>query len=94
MSSVEVGERVGAILSGNATEVQFLGYGVRLEDEVPPDDVGGFNLGIPNPCLLLDNGEKVYGCEVWWGSEELIAEVIRDKTVIPVGLSDLRGEEQ
>lgn len=25
-----------------------------------------------NPCIELDNGKRVYGCECWWGPEDQI----------------------
>lgn len=70
----DVGTRVGAILSdGDGTQIiQFLGFGTYDGDFVPPKEVGGFNLGIPNPRLTLDNGSVVWGCECWWGSETTI----------------------
>lgn len=72
-----VGDRVGAILGGNNTTVRFFGYGVRVEDEIPAAAAGWMaealrEEGITNPCILLDSGERVYGCECWWGSEATI----------------------
>lgn len=70
------GERIGAILKAKNDVVYFLGFGVYKGDEVPPEDVGGFNVGMPNPRLDLDDGQTVWGCECWWGSENKVKEMI------------------
>lgn len=68
------GDRIGAILGSDGKVVRWLGYGVYEGDFVPPKEIGGFNLGFPNPRLKLDNGDVVWGCECWWGSEKGIIE--------------------
>lgn len=70
-----VGTRIGAILgTTDDMVVQYLGCGVYQGDHVPPKDIGGFNMGLPNPKLQLDNGDVVWGCECWWGGEKGIKE--------------------
>lgn len=65
------GDRIGALIGTNDDKVvKWLGYGTYQGEHVPPEDVGGYNLGLPNPKLVLDNGDVVWGCEVWWGSEK------------------------
>lgn len=92
----QVGERVGAILSANAETVQFLGYGTFQGEVVPDDPAVGFmgvsfqELNRTNPCILLDNGDKVYDCECWWGSEEKVREMIGERTVVEVRIADYR----
>jgi hypothetical protein len=81
-----IGQRVGAIESNTDTEVNFFGYGIRIEDEIPSENSGGFGpmlheLGRTNPTILLDSGEKVYGCECWWGSEALIKQMVKGKKI-------------
>ena len=66
----QVGARVGAMLGARDKTVRFLGYGVYQGDEVPPENIGGFNMGFPNPKIVLDNGKVVWGCECWWGAED------------------------
>lgn len=74
----EVGMRIGALVSAGDGVVRLLGYGTYDGDEIPPADIGGFNIGWPNPKLTLDSGEVVWGCECWWGSEEeMQAQVIK-----------------
>lgn len=68
----QIGSRIGAILGSDDKQVQFLGYGTYEGEEIPPPEVGGFNIGAPNPKLKLDNGSTVWGCECWWGSEAKI----------------------
>lgn len=67
MSDLKAGDRVGAILSQNAKECEFLGYGV-YEGDHPVEIIPGFSSD--NPRIKLDSGEIVWGCECWWGSEE------------------------
>jgi len=74
----KVGERVVAILDGEKPLIRIFGCGVRVEDEVPTDTENEFSKlmieqGTKNPCILLDDGKKVFGCECWWGKEVLLA---------------------
>ena len=94
---VDVGGRVIAIKSSDDTTVWIFGYGVRVADEVP-GSAGGF-MGkalveneIENPCILLDSGKKVYGCECWWGSEKLAQKHIIDKQIVEVDIEEYRKE--
>jgi len=73
------GKRVGAMLSADKAtrQVNLLGYGVYVDDEVPPPDINpALNVGIPNPKIVLDNGEVVWGMECWWGSENWFRELM------------------
>ena len=45
-----------------------------------------------NPCIELDSGEIVWGCECWWGPEEDFKKSIGDKPVEVVSLQDFRRE--
>lgn len=80
----KIGNRVGAIQSSDGKTVKFYGYGTYIGDEVPDDNVGGFNLGLPTPKIELDNGNIVYGCECWWGSANKIASMIDGLEIINV----------
>ena len=63
------GCRVGAILGTDHAlpkVVKFFGYGTYKGNLDCPQ------LGMPNPCIELDNGGIVWGCECWWGPEEQI----------------------
>ena len=66
------GTRVIALVSVKAGVVESFGAGEYVGDEIPPKEIGGFNMGAPNPKILLDSGETVWGCECWWGPEEQI----------------------
>jgi len=68
--------RVGAILNSEGKKINFLGYGEYVGDEVPPEDTPGFNMGMPNPKIVLDNGKVVWGCQCWWGPEEEIKKTL------------------
>lgn len=88
------GDRVGAILSASNGECQFLGFGVYVGDEVPPEYAGGFNAGLPNPKIQLDSGKEVFGCECWWGPELSVKERLSkyDK-IIEIDIDDARKPE-
>lgn len=85
MSTHLIGERVGAILSGDEKTVKFLGYGTYDGYCIPEPNEGVKFMGVPmehaNPRITLDSGKHVYGCECWWGSEERVKRMLEGKTV-------------
>lgn len=95
MSRHEKGTRIGAIYSGSKGRVLFLGYGTYEGDEVP-EGAGGFmgeamaEAGITNPKLLLDNGDVVWGCECWWGPEEVVKKQMEGAVIEEVRIGDKR----
>ena len=101
------GMRVGAVLSADDAEVQFLGYGVYQGDEKPPGDLvflGGlmqdmydqhpeFERDHTNPKILLDNGDVVWGCECWGGPEDEIKKRLTDgRKIVEVRIGPIRDE--
>ena len=53
------------------------------------DDVKFFGnslkeLGLSSPCILLDSGERVYGCECWWGGEDQVKEAEKECHTIEI----------
>lgn len=91
---MNIGDRVGAISHSDETTVYMFGYGTYQGEEVPPKGViGAFGidmgeLGAKNPKILLDDGNVVWGCQCWWGSENRVEQMIgkRDvQVVIPTG---------
>lgn len=94
--TTEVGTRVGAVLSADANEVKFFGYGTYQGDQIPESEdvlIMGFSAkkaGLSTPALLLDNGDMVYGCECWWGPEEAVKETFGERTLTMVRIGDLR----
>ena len=82
----KIGERIGAILSADEDTVNFLGYGVYVGDEIPPD---GFahTIGRPNPKLQLDNGNVVWGQECWWGSAQAVKKMIGERLIVYVNIN-------
>lgn len=92
-----IGSRVGVIAYEKDFTIYLIGYGIRVEDEIPIGAGGLANIliegGLKNPTILLDSGEKVYGCECWWGPEEYVkiyCESPRKKVVL-MSLEELRG---
>ena len=100
----DIGTRVGAILGSNKQTkvIDFLGYGVYEGDYVPQEAVGMMadmlkEHKVNNPCIKLDSGQKVYGCECWWGSEEQVKEQLEDAvkqgyTVKDVQINEIRED--
>ena len=102
MSRPAVGDRVGAIKGTNPDgSVSFFGWGVYEGDREPlPETIfmflpwkdRGIDLeGLTNPCILLDSGERVFGCECWWGSEAGVQSMLLGKTVVPVSITEERA---
>lgn len=90
----KIGDRVGAMLSANDKQVHLIGFGTYQGDHVPPDDIGGFNIGLPNPKLVMDDGTVVYGCECWWGSEAAVRAKIGDREIVQVDMAAARAESR
>ena len=89
------GQRVGAIFSAKDSVVQFLGYGEYVGDKIPPANIGGFNLGLPNPKIRLDNGEIVWGCECWWGPEEKIRKSLElYDNIVTISIEEERQQDE
>lgn len=61
--------RVVAIESLKNGVLRTYGEGELIKDQVP--DMNPFkDLNITNPCIKLDSGKYVWGCECWWGETE------------------------
>lgn len=61
--------RVTAIESLKEGVLRTYGEGELIKGKVP--DMKPFNeLNITNPCIKLDSGKYVWGCECWWGEVE------------------------
>ena len=80
-----IGDRVGAICGSDGETLRILGYGVYDGDEIPPLGIKFFGTDLntlqhTNPKIKLDNGQIVWGCECWWGTEEYIKQLI-DKEI-------------
>ncbi|MDR1516457.1 MAG: hypothetical protein LBS45_12265 [Synergistaceae bacterium] len=69
MGRIKIGLRVLAFRDATDTEVNIYGYGAYVGNE--PCPVMG---GIPNPKIVLDSGDVVWGCECWWGAAEAAEE--------------------
>ena len=108
---VKVGDRVGAInglVEKDGKKVlEIFGFGTYIGEKVPEDDNVKFfgislkEIGRANPCILLDNGKKVYGCECWWGPEEKVKKAIEEwikagevDEVVTVDIEQLRKERE
>lgn len=74
----EPGDRVGAIShTDDEGNLHFFGWGTYLGERQPPKGTPGLwgldaGEGPPNPCIRLDSGRIVWGCQCWWGGEKRI----------------------
>lgn len=71
----EIGMRVLAVRDATETEVNIYGYG-KYEGDEPCPHLGD----IPNPKILLDSGDVVWGCECWWGEAEVAEQKLQLQT--------------
>jgi len=96
--SYKVGDRVGAILGSSKEKgIEFLGYGTYEGEHVPKEAVGWMadalrDCNIPNPKIKLDSGQVVYGCECWWGDEEVVRRRLEGQLVREVDIAKMREE--
>lgn len=97
---ISVGERVGAIFrEEDDGSVLFLGYGEYVGLKAAPSGVITYGVelhrvGGQAHCIRLDNGDEVYGCECWWGTEEEARKRLEGKVVREVRMPMLRGENR
>lgn len=92
-----IGSRVGAISHAGAGTIAIFGYGVYQGDVIPDPALGvkifGEPMDHPNPCILLDSGKQVFGCECWWGPEETVkAHVAAFEAMTVVDIEEARRE--
>lgn len=79
---MDKGARIGAILSMNKDQAEFLGYGI-FEGYEACEELDG----IASPKLSLDNGNVVWGYQCWWGSEAKIKSIIGGKNIVQATLA-------
>lgn len=93
-------DRIGAILGSDSQEkiVKFLGFGTYIDDRIPIEAVGFMaevarEMKHKNPCLQLDNGAVVYGCECWWGHEEKVKQELEKYQAAGYTIKEINIEE-
>lgn len=96
MNHIPSGARVGAISHADDYTVYLFGFGVYEGDSVPEGLTSDFgkalqDANVPNPCIKLDSGRTVYGCECWWGPEDKITEIIGTREVVHVDIDAVRA---
>ena len=97
--STKVGERVGAVLSAKDGVVHFFGWGTYVGDRVPEEAIGFLaegarEIGLENPCIELESGGVVYGCECWWGVESGVRKRFEGFTFVDVDVNKWRSENK
>jgi hypothetical protein len=93
----QIGERVGAVVCADKDTVTMFGYGTYEGDHVPPPEIiGPFGPVAPrtNPKIKLDSGEIAWGCECWWGPEEVVKSKIGGRTVKTITPTEYREEHK
>lgn len=82
MRDAKLGDRVGAISHTDRNVLFLFGYGVYLGEFHPPKGTPGlFGMDASespndNPCILLDSGKIIWGCQCWWGPEEKVKRTV------------------
>jgi hypothetical protein len=96
MARAAIGERVGAVMNADNQVVRLFGFGV-YEGYVTPDAALGVQfMGGPieyeNPCILLDSGQRVFGCECWWGGEQAVRDMIGHRAIELIDITAERAK--
>jgi len=97
---MEANKRVGAVCSMDKEVITLFGYGVYEGDFIPDtDDITMMGLplrkmGLANPRIRLDNGDVVWGCECWWGAEEIVKTYEENRKVKIITIAQYRWENE
>jgi len=101
--SYVVGTKVMAISHSTKSEVYVFGRGT-YEGELAPKDyptehqpagmMGRYltEQGMTNPCIKLEDEKLIWGCECWWGPEEVVEEKIQGLEVKTLDIQAVRKE--
>jgi len=96
----QAGDRVGAISHSEGKRLFVFGYGVYLGHARPSEceekPVGWMGDALvesdaENPLIRLDDGQHVWGCECWWGSEAYVKEKSKDFEVELISIAEKRS---
>lgn len=100
MSRCSKGDRVGAVSHTEGKRLFLYGYGTYL-GRVKPSECEEKPIGVigemlveadsENALIQLDDGSHVWGCECWWGSEELVQKQCERFEVETVSIRDKRA---
>lgn len=96
---IKIGDRVGAYISNRDGAVEFLGYGVISDFDIPRDGVGYVcNAFIrenrKDAIILLDTGDVVCGCECFWSTEDAVKKTLDGQQIEVVYISDIRKRKR
>ena len=99
VAKANIGDRVGAVCEADDETVYFFGYGTYNGEQVIDQSLGVRFLGMTPPEghenheIILDNGDKIYGCECWWMSEERMKSFIGDRKVVHEDIKLVRAKK-
>lgn len=91
---MNIGDRVGAICGiDKEGKLEVFGYGVYQGSSTTDGPLGE---ALPNPKILLDSGEVVYGSECWWGPEDKVKAKIEgyQPNVVQITVKEYREQFQ
>jgi hypothetical protein len=95
MPKHKAGTRVMAVSHTEDDKVFVFGLGEYIGDKAPgegfPEPIGMF-AGNTNPCIKLDSGQYVWGCECWWGPVDAVKQKFGDREEVVLDI-DKRREE-
>ena len=94
----ETNERVIALSHTKDKKCYIFGEGEYIGKEIPAKESAGLgkllhDAKIPNPTILLDSGEKIYGCECWWGDIDKFKKKYSDYEFIKISIKEQRNKE-
>lgn len=103
--TMPIGSRIIAISHSKDGVVHSYGKGTYIGNRRPPDGtrtmmgvVGpDFPKDFTNPCIVLDSGGIVWGCQCWWGGIEATEkrfEEYRWESVPPPVLEEISDDAQ
>lgn len=89
-----IGSRVIAIMEVKNCVLKYFGSGIYAGDFELPTEISLSLCGVLNPRIDLDDGKTVWGCESWWGPEELVKQQFPEDKVkwVKVDIEDIRKE--
>lgn len=96
----KVGEKVGAVSHEKDGILYLYGYGTYVGDRVPTEEnkpAGWIGESVfegqrENPCIELDTGKVVWGCECWWGSLSQVEKWENQYEVVIIDIEEKRKE--
>lgn len=96
MTKTKPGDRVGAIISIAEGKATIAGYGVYDGEHPVPEEIDAdlAKMKLKNPKITLDDGNVIWGCECYWGSESSVKATLDrlgEGNTVQVSIEQLRA---